>query len=579
MVRTILVGILVLGFALGEASAAENGVRVADFGPAADKKAQALTRQVKSALSGKGYATKFEGPEPGLLQEIKTRALVSGESVDEIKGLQIGARYLVTGSYSAEGDALSATARVIDMQSGEVVSAFSETGDSTDAVAEKLASRIASDLGRPADETKVERVEVRVVGQAPGKLPTSTGKRIALADAKRNAIEQAVGAVVDVKRVPDAKSVKATAQSSLSYRVVEEKKDDGRYTVEIVAMVDIPADLASKYPAPARLVSDETGFSAYVERSEKGEIDWEKGVLRVVGRSKAGKQGDVKAELLSRRAAIADAYARAMEVVAGVRIEGSQTVGDAAKKDQGLNVQIRGLVQGGKVVGETPRSPKGEHEVTLEVPMRGLRGIQSVFLDRLGTPKQSSGQLTNVADETEGEFTGILIDARGTGLNAGMFPQLLDENGNVIADPADSDADILREKGQAAYVVGDPDKQGFMHERLGPNPLVFQATLGEPYEVAGIEPLILTQQRTFSLKRSESFRQGPAPLKVKVQKNTGPTKVNMLVSTSYKDRDKFTQNLKKAFGKCKVVVVMDSQIGGTEGRLLSTPETFAFILE
>jgi TolB-like protein len=576
MFRKVLAGALSTFVFVSPVFAENKGVRVLSFSQGKDDATgEALTKSLQKTLIDKGYGTPGQMPEPAVLEELKSRSLVEGQSLDELKGFPLGADYLVSGTYAVKDDQIEATARLINIESGEVIAAATQQGAkaATDDIAKALADKLTSNLPPPAAEGKVERIDVEARGQAPGNLPGSAARTVALADAKRNAIEEAVGAVVDVTQVPDLKQVKASAQSTIRYRVLSEAKEDGKLVVRIAANVDIPADLAAKYPVPSKAISDETGYKAYIERSAKGEVNWQNGVLKVVGRAKAGAEGDAKASMLARRSAVVDAYSRAVEVVSGIRLDSDTKVSDEEKKDKALRTRIQGLVQGGKVISETPRNPKGEYEVTLEVPMRGLRGVQTVFLDRLTQPQTLKKAALD--DKDDSEFTGIIIDARGTGMQAGMFPKILDESGKVVADPAATDKTILRDKGQAAFVVGNPGEgdQGWLEERLGPNPILFKAEAGASYEVASIVPFVIAQAKPNLPKgfKLGMRRQGPRPLTVKGLSVSGPTKVNLLVSTNVKDKAKFQQNLAKAFGRCKVVVVMDSQIGGTEGKLLAPP--------
>lgn len=580
MVRKILVGALVVWSAAFPAWA-ETGVRVLSFAQGKDDAVgAAVTKGVQDGFAAKGFAKAADTPEPALLRELKTKNIVQGQSLDEIKGLEVGAAQIVSGDYTAADGKVTVQARLIDVATGEVLAVATETAEGGEAAGKAAAEKLAGALTAPAKgDAKVETVDVEATGMAPGNLPGSAARTVALADAKRNAIENGIGVVVNVTKVPDLKQVKANAQSMLRYRVLSEGKEGGKYVVRIAANVDVPADLAAKYPSPAKAISDETGFKPYVERSPKGEVDWEKGILRVVGRAKAGGD-DAKAQLNARRAAVADAYARAMEVVSGVRIDADKSISDAEKKDKQLRVKIEGLVQGGKIVKDNPAGAQGMYEVTLEVPMHGLRGVQTVFLDQLAQP--ASLKTETAAAEGEDEFTGVVIDARGTGLQPGMFPQVLDEAGAPIATPADSDREALKAKGQAAYVVADAgaDLSFLDHERVGPRPLVFTAAVAGAYEVAsiGAAPLLVGQAKAIDFSARMKRRQGAKPLVVKGLNSKGPTKVNLLVSTNYANKAQFKRNLAKAFGNCKVVVVMDSQIGGTEGRLLGPNEILVLTL-
>lgn len=571
MIRKLFVGTLVfLVLSVGyNAEAAE--VRVLSFSKSAeDLTGDSITKEIRGAFSAKGFGQPAESPEPAMLSELKNRSLVSGESLDEVKGLGIGSELVVMGSYATKGDKVEISARLVSLESGEVIAAATQEGPATSAAdtAKKVGETLAGNVSQPPAGAKVETVDVEAVGYG-------AVRKIALEMAKRAAIEEGVGTVVNVNKVPDFKQVVSKAGAWLRYRVVKEGKEDNKFMVRIAANIDVPSELAAQYPPAAKELSDETGFKPYMERSAKGEVDWARGVLRVVGRAKVAADADAKASLLARRAAVVDAYGRAIEVVSGVRINSDSKVSDAEKKDKSLRMKIEGLVQGGKVVKDTPKGAEGMYEVTLEIPMRGLRGVQSAFLDTLSAPKSFKEEAkaeTASAAAPEEEFTGIVIDARGTGLQAGMFPKILDENGEVIADSSASDREVLKAKGQAAFVVGDPGQgdQGWLEERLGTRPIIFKADIGQSYQVASLVPIFISQNQPklpAGFKKGMMMRQGPKPLKIKGLNSNGPTKVNLLVSTSQADKAKFKQNLAKVFGKCKVVVIMDSQIGGTEGKL------------
>ena len=205
------------------------GIRVLSFSQGkGDATGEAITKSLQKALVDKGYGKPGDMPEPAILAELKSRSLVEGQSLDELKGFPLGADHLVSGSYTVKDDQLTISARLIQLESGEVIGSASESGSAsnTDALAKTVADKLTANLAAPA-AADVQRIDVEARGQAPGNLPGSAARTVALADAKRNAIEEAIGAVVDVTKVPDMKQVKASAQSMLRYRVLSEGKEGG----------------------------------------------------------------------------------------------------------------------------------------------------------------------------------------------------------------------------------------------------------------------------------------------------------------------------------------------------------------
>lgn len=65
--------------------------------------------------------------------------------------------------------------------------------------------------------------------------------------------------------------------------------------------------------------------------------------------------------------------------------------------------------------------------------------------------------------------TGFIIDARGTGFRPGIFPRLLDPQGNVILDAGNVDRDVLLERGYVHYAYSP--RAALQTRELGLNPL------------------------------------------------------------------------------------------------------------
>jgi hypothetical protein len=71
-------------------------------------------------------------------------------------------------------------------------------------------------------------------------------------------------------------------------------------------------------------------------------------------------------------------------------------------------------------------------------------------------------------------YTGVIVDARGTGLTIGLLPRLLDTRRNVIADFNSVDPEIVRLDGVVAYVASLAD--ALRHPRAGSTPVRVKST-------------------------------------------------------------------------------------------------------
>lgn len=65
--------------------------------------------------------------------------------------------------------------------------------------------------------------------------------------------------------------------------------------------------------------------------------------------------------------------------------------------------------------------------------------------------------------------TGFIIDTRGTGFQPGIFPRLLDPQGNVILDAGNVDRNVLLERGYVHYAYSP--RAALQTRELGLNPL------------------------------------------------------------------------------------------------------------
>jgi len=203
-----------------------------------------------------------------------------------------------------------------------------------------------------------------------------------------------------------------------------------------------------------------------------GTVDWERKVVRCTGSgapSLKDAQGSVAvARIGAERAARLDALRNCMEALKGVRISAGSTVGEALGADASLKARVEGMVRGFKVVDKPRYFSDGGVEMDVEVP---LDGVSEVLLPD-GAPAAPSGASSPVpADGT----TGLLVDARGTGVLPALAPRLLDEQGRQLYSADMVELGARKKNGAAAY-ARDPDaarKQ--LASRLGEKPRVVKA--------------------------------------------------------------------------------------------------------
>ncbi len=514
-------------------------------------------------------------------EEIQRERILTGEKV-------LSADLLVRGSIQKDDSRVVIDAKLVRVKDSALIIAERASGkdikDLKEEITEKIADKLKEYLkteARPVEEAEVELGEVEgefqiVKVKSRGK---ATSRRAALIVAQRNAVEKGVGAVVSLNQVPDRRQIISETMGGLSYEVTSEGTEEGASVVEIQARVKVPRKLMKQYPAEAVVKKIETGFKPYIEPSKYGQVNFEELFVTARGEGKYKGKG-IKARQMARRAAVVDAQAHALEIVHDLRVDASKKV----KDDKGKAIKIKGLVKDAEVIDEKDTEREGKYQVTIKVPLVGIRGISSVFLDEKVPTKK--GEIKETKEDKEGAYTGLIIDARGTGLRPAMFPQIEDEDGNLIYGPEMVDKQTVKEKGMASYAIAEKDGSFLLDEKT----LYIKARArgdhyGPPVLVADLSNLIMSDGNNgFILaeineekgdkeltpgkrQKRARLRQGRNPMQVKALKSGGKLKANVIVSSESAQRAKLADEASQIFTKCKVVILMDTMIGGTEGKI------------
>jgi len=197
-------------------------------------------------------------------------------------------------------------------------------------------------------------------------------------------------------------------------------------------------------------------------------VDWQKKVVRCTGTGAPNlkeAQGNLAvARIGAERAARLDALRKCLETVRGVRVSGEQTVGGALAADPGLRSQVEGVVKGFQVVGKPRYFSDGGVEMDVEVPLEGVAA--AVLPAATAAPVAGAGSAGP---------TGLLIDARGTGLLPALAPRLLDEKGLELYGAGMVAPEARKKAGAAGWARHPAAARQEQAERLGERPLGLQA--------------------------------------------------------------------------------------------------------
>ena len=194
--------------------------------------------------------------------------------------------------------------------------------------------------------------------------------------------------------------------------------------------------LACSWTAGAREYSETLSARSEGRRIE-GSLDWTNGILTVSGEAAApaGLTDPARRRLAGFTAARETAY-RNLAVIAGEVPVGADTrVKGATLADKRLAVKLDGLVKAARVDLRSRRERDGLFRLALKLNLRG-RFSDAVLPDSTlellppGELPAADSLLLFTTQETS--YTGLVVDARGTGLKPCMAPRIIDASGRVI---------------------------------------------------------------------------------------------------------------------------------------------------
>ena len=141
---------------------------------------------------------------------------------------------------------------------------------------------------------------------------------------------------------------------------------------------------------------------------------WENDIIVAngYGMKPPNSENPVQAEILAKRAAIADGYRRLAEIIGSVQITANNTA---------INTEIKATIVGAKIVSEE-FDDSGKCIVTLQVPVYGV--IDSFASAVLKPIEKEDFPLPNENVETLGTYTGVVIDCGDLELNPVLTPSI-----------------------------------------------------------------------------------------------------------------------------------------------------------
>lgn len=186
-----------------------------------------------------------------------------------------------------------------------------------------------------------------------------------------------------------------------------------------------------------------------------------------------------QAKLMARRAAVVEAQRNLLETVKDVAIDSETNVEMSMTLNDTIHSEISGVIRGARVIDEEYIPEDGIYRVTMSVPIYGVGSLGQVVFDNVignnqKVPVPAPNPAYNPSTQLNGNYTGLVIRARGVGLVRTFCPAIYDTSGRAIYGVYNVDKKYAIDYGVVGYAQGPQgwDKVRMGTSRAGSNPLV-----------------------------------------------------------------------------------------------------------
>ncbi|MDH3973528.1 MAG: hypothetical protein OEV42_04530 [Deltaproteobacteria bacterium] len=199
--------------------------------------------------------------------------------------------------------------------------------------------------------------------------------------------------------------------------------------------------LPLSYAAKANASGAEDHF---IQETERGQIDWVKGVVRSKGatyESATDNSANVAVKKMKTlRLAKIEAMRNIIETMKSIRVDSSSTIGNYMEGSSYIRKKMHEIVRAAKVIEKNPLDDGGM-EITIELPLKGL--LMETMIQ--------GGSDVKLPARGEELYTGLIIDARGLELKPALSPKVLNEYGRAVFSTSVVKRGALLSRGLVAY--------------------------------------------------------------------------------------------------------------------------------
>jgi hypothetical protein len=181
------------------------------------------------------------------------------------------------------------------------------------------------------------------------------------------------------------------------------------------------------------------------------------------------------ARMQARQAAILDAQQQLVEQLYGVQVTATRRKSNQ-RIDEDIAAHTEGVLQGARIVAERDRGDMYEVRMRWTPPSGAGALPQPERQPALPKPTPVGTPPTRHAPRIPMGYTGVVIDARGLGLQPSMSPRLRDAYGNTLWGNLEIAPEVVIEYGLASWARTHAElNHPNLRARIGENPLWIRA--------------------------------------------------------------------------------------------------------
>jgi len=208
-------------------------------------------------------------------------------------------------------------------------------------------------------------------------------------------------------------------------------------------------------------------------------VDWDRGVVMAegLGAPASSAKNTAQKNATALRAAKLDAARNMLEMIKGINLSSNTTMRDAMVQNDTVRTQVQGRLFGLRPSDKPRYFSDGSVSILMEASLRQTIPGEALTSSTGEAPREISGPSSDSSGSARLDagrvYTGLIIDARGSGAQPAMSPKIYDEEGNELYGSAYVDQEFVQKHGMAGY-VRDLD-QALANDRVQGTPAVLKA--------------------------------------------------------------------------------------------------------